>query len=294
MSRKQCALTDANPQQPHASQFSQASRGATGHHASPSLTVWNPRRLAAVGSCGQHEAHLAHDSDPGGHGRAGARRRHGGGVWLRRRGRRHRVRPRRVIERPDVAVRLGQHRRPPSLRRPATSPTDSGDPVPSPIINKAVQAAIAGRLPGTGPRRRAGRLDRPSRRTTRPKRGGMWWIMISPTRTAPESRSRSPRTSAQGIVDQYLPGRAAGRHGGPQRLRHRQLGGLHGHGRRRRRQGALRHRGRGGRPRPGHGRRSSPRSCSPPRTPGQVDGSADRPYCAGSDRHRRAPATRQG
>ena len=84
------------------------------------------------------------------------------------------------------------------------SPTDSGDPVPSPIINKAVQEAIADGYPAMVP------AGVPAGWTVlkahySPKRGGMWWIYLTDPNGAEVMVAQSKK-SAQGIVNQYLPG----------------------------------------------------------------------------------------
>ena len=141
----------------------------------------------------------------------------------------------------------------------------SGDPVPSPIINKAVKAAIADGFPALVPagvpagwtvlqaayapqgRRRVDhRAHRPERRARDPRAVDRGSARLVAQLRRPDAPSRPARSDLSGT------GKWAA---------------YTGTGDRRPRQGALRHRRRRRRPRPGHRRRPWPRSCSPPRTP---------------------------
>ena len=83
------------------------------------------------------------------------------------------------------------------------SPTDSDDPVPSPIINKAVKAAIADGFPAMVPAGvPAGWTV--TKATYSPKGGGMWWIYLTDPNGADVTLAQSTKT-ADGIVKQYLP-----------------------------------------------------------------------------------------
>jgi hypothetical protein len=85
----------------------------------------------------------------------------------------------------------------------SNSPTDSSDPVPSPIINKAVKAAIADGFPALVPAGvPAGWTV--TKATYSPKRGGMWWIYLTDPNGAAVTLAQSTK-STQGIVNQYLP-----------------------------------------------------------------------------------------
>ena len=83
------------------------------------------------------------------------------------------------------------------------SPTDSVDPVPSPIINKAVKAAIADGFPALVP---AGVPEgwTVTKATYSPKGGGMWWIYLTDPNGADVTLAQSTKTT-DGIVKQYLP-----------------------------------------------------------------------------------------
>jgi hypothetical protein len=83
------------------------------------------------------------------------------------------------------------------------TPTDSGDPVPSPIINKAVKAAIADGFPALVP------AGVPSGWTVvkaaySPKRGGSWRIELTDPNGADVTLIQST-SSAVEIVEQNLP-----------------------------------------------------------------------------------------
>jgi hypothetical protein len=85
------------------------------------------------------------------------------------------------------------------------SPTaDSGDPVPSPVINKAAKDAIQDDFPALVP---AGVPDgwTVTKATYSPKRGGQWWIHLEDANGADVSLAQSKKTVA-GIVHQYLQG----------------------------------------------------------------------------------------
>jgi len=83
------------------------------------------------------------------------------------------------------------------------SPTDNGDPVPSPIINKAVKAAIADGFPALVPAGvPAGWTV--TKATYSPKRGGMWSIHLTDPNGADVTLAQSTQ-STQGLVNQYLP-----------------------------------------------------------------------------------------
>jgi hypothetical protein len=83
------------------------------------------------------------------------------------------------------------------------SPTDSGDPVPSPIIDKAVRAAIADGFPAMVPAGvPAGWTV--TKATYSPKGGGMWWIYLTDPDGAEVTLAQSTKTT-DGIVKQYLP-----------------------------------------------------------------------------------------
>ena len=186
--REQCASSDAKcTTAPLASLFHKVCASDN-----PAMPAVSPRRngTARVGRrprvCEHHrweqEAHCSHD--PGSQVAVA-------GLALvavtvvgvaRRRGRQHRTRPRHV-EHLDLALRLGQ---PPSGRRllaaaGARTP-GSGDPVPSPIIRQGRQNAAIRSLPGPGPRRRAGGLDR-HQGDVLPQARRPWRIHL-PTRTA--------------------------------------------------------------------------------------------------------------
>ncbi len=128
------------------------------------------------------------------------------------------ARPDRDVERPGVALRLGQPRR---RRRPSTErpPNDERRPGALADHQQGGQGRHRRRLPGTGARRRAGRLDRPVRRRTRPRRGGMWSIDLTDPNGAEGHRwcSRPRRRTAWSA--QHAPRRGKpGRDGRPQRL----------------------------------------------------------------------------
>jgi hypothetical protein len=83
------------------------------------------------------------------------------------------------------------------------SPTDSDDPVPSPIINRAVKAAIADGFPAMVPAGvPAGWTV--TKATYSPKGGGMWWIYLTDPNGADVTLAQSTKTT-DGIVKQYLP-----------------------------------------------------------------------------------------
>jgi len=83
------------------------------------------------------------------------------------------------------------------------SPTGSDDPVPSPIINKAVKAAIADDFPAMVPAGvPAGWTV--TKATYSPKGGGMWWIYLTDPNGADVTLAQSTKTT-DGIVKQYLP-----------------------------------------------------------------------------------------
>src|SRR4051794_25934268 len=96
-----------------------------------------------------------------------------------------------------------------TVSSPSGGMTDNGDPVPSPIMNKALKAAVQADFPALVPAGvPAGR--KVTKATYSPKRGGQW-------RPYPTHPSRLDVTLAQstkpvgGIVDQSLPGaKAAG------------------------------------------------------------------------------------
>ncbi len=85
----------------------------------------------------------------------------------------------------------------------SSSPTDSGDPVPSPIINKAVKAAIADGFPALVP---AGVPEGWTvvKATYSPKRGGLWRIELTDPNGANVTLVHST-SSAVEIVEQNLP-----------------------------------------------------------------------------------------
>jgi len=75
--------------------------------------------------------------------------------------------------------------------------------VPSPIINKAVKAAMADGFPALVPAGvPAGWTV--TKATYSPKRGGMWWIHLTDPNGADVTLAQSNKT-ADGIVKQYLP-----------------------------------------------------------------------------------------
>jgi hypothetical protein len=84
------------------------------------------------------------------------------------------------------------------------SATDSGDPVPSPIINKAVKDAMKDDFPALVP---AGVPDgwTVTKATYSPKRGGQWWIRLTDPNGADVTLAQSKKT-VDGLVHQYLPG----------------------------------------------------------------------------------------
>ena len=94
---------------------------------------------------------------------------------------------------------------PPASESPSASaiPTDSGDPVPSPIINKAVRAAIADGFPALVP------AGVPSDWTVvearySPKGGGAWWIDLTDPNGASVMLMQSTESSAD-LVARLLP-----------------------------------------------------------------------------------------
>ena len=85
----------------------------------------------------------------------------------------------------------------------APSSSDTADPVPSPIINKAVRAAIADDFPALVPSGvPAGWTV--SSATYSPKRGGQWRIELTDPTGAPVTLVQSKRSPEQ-LVSQYLP-----------------------------------------------------------------------------------------
>jgi hypothetical protein len=85
----------------------------------------------------------------------------------------------------------------------SASPTDSGDPVPSPIVNKAVKAAIADGFPALVP---AGVPEgwTVTSATYSPKRGGSWRIELTDPDGAPVTLLQSTAAAAD-LVAQLLP-----------------------------------------------------------------------------------------
>ena len=206
---------------------------------------------------------MAHDSDPGSHGRAGARRRHGGGVWLRRRGRRHRVRP--GTSSAPASPSASDSTRPPSLRRPASRRPTAATRSLRRSSTRPSRTAIADGFPAMVP------AGVPAGWTVlkahySPKGGGMWSIYLTDPNGA-EVTLRSPRSQRRASSTSTSPDAEPGGLRGPQDFGTGNWDAYTGTAAAAVAKDALRHRGRGGRPRPGHGRRSSPRSCSPPRTP---------------------------
>jgi hypothetical protein len=98
---------------------------------------------------------------------------------------------------------------PPATEQSPPGPTpDSGDPVPSPIINKAVKAAIQADFPALVP---SGVPDgwTVTKATYSPKRGGQWWIHMTDPNGADVTLAQSKKPVGA-IVNQYLPdGQAA-------------------------------------------------------------------------------------
>lgn len=83
------------------------------------------------------------------------------------------------------------------------SPTDNGDPVPSPIINKAVKAAIADGFPALVP------AGVPAgwtvvKATYSPKGGGSWRIELTDPNGAPATLMQSTASAAD-LVARLLP-----------------------------------------------------------------------------------------
>jgi hypothetical protein len=93
---------------------------------------------------------------------------------------------------------------PPATESSPASPTPgSGDPVPSPIINKAVKAAIQDGYPALVP---SGVPDgwTVTKATYSPKRGGQWWIHMTDPNGADVTLAQSKKPVGA-IVNQYLP-----------------------------------------------------------------------------------------
>ena len=166
------------------------------------------------------------------------------GVRRRRRGRHRRATRPDHVERPDLALRLGQPR-PRRRRPPSGSATDE-------------------RRPGAVPDHQQGRQGRHRRTTSRPwcppaSRPG-WTVVIgdvlaqarrhlvrssSPTRTAPPVAARSSRRRSVDDAGRPVARPDAAKPAGEvdlERLRHRQVDRLHRHDGAGHRQGALRHR----------------------------------------------------
>jgi len=82
--------------------------------------------------------------------------------------------------------------------------TDTGDPVPSPVINRAAKDAIKDDFPALVP---AGVPDgwTVTKATYSTKRGGQWWIYLEDANGAQVTLYQSKKPVA-GIVHQYLAG----------------------------------------------------------------------------------------
>ena len=91
-----------------------------------------------------------------------------------------------------------------TISSPTGGMTDNGDPVPSPVINKAVKAAIQDDFPALVP---AGVPAgwKVTKATYSPKRGGQWWIHLTDVNGFDVTLAQSKKPVA-GIVNQYLPG----------------------------------------------------------------------------------------
>jgi hypothetical protein len=86
---------------------------------------------------------------------------------------------------------------------PSPTPTN-GDPVPSPIINKAVKAAIQDDFPALVPSGvPAGWTV--TKATYSPKRGGQWWIYLTDPKGADVTLAQSQKPVGA-LVNQYFPG----------------------------------------------------------------------------------------
>jgi hypothetical protein len=93
---------------------------------------------------------------------------------------------------------------PPATESSPAGPTpDNGDPVPSPIINKAVRSAIQDDFPALVP---SGVPEgwTVTKATYSPKRGGQWWIHLTDPNGADVTLAQSTKP-VDGIVNQYLP-----------------------------------------------------------------------------------------
>jgi hypothetical protein len=91
-----------------------------------------------------------------------------------------------------------------TISSPSGGMTDNGDPVPSPIINKAVKAAIQADFPALVP---AGVPAgwKVTKATYSAKRGGQWWIYLTDPSGFDVTLAQSKKPVG-GIVNQYLPG----------------------------------------------------------------------------------------
>jgi hypothetical protein len=94
-----------------------------------------------------------------------------------------------------------------TISSPTGGMTDNGDPVPSPIINKAVKAAIQDDFPALVP---AGVPAgwKVTKATYTPKRGGQWWIHVTDVNGVDVTLAQSKKPVG-GIVNQYFPGAQA-------------------------------------------------------------------------------------